>query len=33
MAAHWYNNVINYSFIDYIIKYYVPELQSDKSKY
>lgn len=29
----YYNNVINFPFIDYIIKAYVPELQFDEKKY
>ena len=32
MASRGYNNVINYPFIDYIIKCYVPELQTDEQK-
>ena len=32
MDYYGYNNVINYPFIDYIIKCYVPELQFDKEK-
>jgi len=32
MSRHGYNNVINYPFIDYIIKCYVPELQLDEKK-
>lgn len=32
MAYQVYNNVINYPFIDYIIKCYVPELQFDEEK-
>ena len=32
MASHDYNNVINYPFIDYIIKCYVPELLLDEKK-
>ena len=31
MCQNSYNNVINYPFIDYIIKSYVPEIQKDKS--
>lgn len=33
MSYQIYNNVINYPFIDYIIKSYVPELQMDEKKY
>ncbi|BCS83233.1 putative ribonuclease 3 [Cotonvirus japonicus] len=29
----YYNNVINYPYIDYIIKSYVPELQTDEAKH
>ncbi|XWV24897.1 putative ribonuclease 3 [Tupanvirus deep ocean] len=32
MSLYSYNNVINYPFIDYIIKCYVPELQLDEEK-
>ena len=32
MSYYGYNNVINYPFIDYIIKCYVPEMQLDEEK-
>ena len=31
--GYGYTNVINYPYIDYIIKCYVPELQSNEKKY